>query len=229
MVKLRHESTIGTELINNCTGLHSCVLSTGEIVLHGNKTTSDIPNYKFYFFNKDGQQSFLPINTLCKHYLYNNILSVSIEGREYLCNSCYICETIRLIDVQSNSVSIAYRGEIWKMCPGEKGQLYIVSGGRLSILDVTSTNFTLKHTFRGIEDLFADHMCYISELELLVFSSQKQLFCALNSKDGHLVWNRSTILQEECQCELLGSIYHPETRLLVLGDHANRLLIVADS
>ena len=167
----------------------------GEIVLHGNKTTSDIPNYKFYFFNKDGQQSILPINTLCEHYLYNNILSVSIEGQEYLSNSCYICETIRLIDLQSNRVSIAFRG---KMCPGKKGQLYIVIEGRLSFLDVTSTNFTLKHTFRGIEDLFPDHMCYISKLGLLVFSSQKQLFCALNSKDGHVVWNRSTILQEEC-------------------------------
>ena len=209
MVKLRHESTIDTDLHSNCTGLHSCVLSTGEIVLHGSKVTSDPPNYKFYFFNKDGKQSALPINTLCEHDLYNNILSLSIKGREYLCNTCYICQTIRLIDRESNRVSIAYQWEIWKMCPGEEGQLYIVHDGRLSILDINSMNFTLKHTFPGNKELFPDHMCCISELSLLVFSSQKQLFCALDSTNGNVVWNRSFTLQEECKCELLGLIYHP--------------------
>ena len=229
MVKLRHEATVGTELVNNQTGLHSCVLSTGEIVLHGSKVTYDPPNYKFYFFNKDGKQSALPINTLCEHDRFINILSVFVEGKEFLCNSCYICQAIRLIDLKSNKVSIAYQGEIWKMCPGEEGQLYIVHDGRLSILDITSMNFTLKHTFFGNKELFPDHMCYISEFRLLVFSQQMGLFCALDSRNGHVVWNRSNILQEECKCELLGLIYHPKTKMLVIGDYANRLLLVADS
>ena len=154
---------------------------------------------------------------------------MSIKGREYLCNSCFICETIRLIDRESNRVSIAYHGDIFKMCHGEEGQLYIVHGGRLSLLDVTNTKFTLKHTFPGVEDVFPDHMCYISEFSLLVFTSQKHLFGALDIRNGRVAWNRSSILQEECKSELLGLIYHPETKMLVLGDYANRLLLVADS
>ena len=226
MVKLRHELTIGTELYNNCTGLHSCVLSTGDVVLHGSKT-SENEKYKFYFFNREGNIKGRPIDTLCKHDLFNNILSLTINGQEYLCNSCLICCQIRLIDLESNDVINAYKADIWKMCPGEKGEIYIASAGKISILDVTTSSFTLKHTFPEIDNMRPDHMCYISESGLLVFSSQKKMFHAIN-REGYTVWDTSAQIFDRSRCELLGLIYHPETKKLVAGDHANNMLIVVD-
>ena len=230
MVKLRHESTIDTDLHSNCTGLHSCVLSTGEIVLHGSKVTSYGDNrQKFYIFNKDGQFSGRFIDTLCRHDLFNNILSVTISGREYLCNSCFVCGNIRLIDLQTNEVVVAYYAEIWKMCHGEKGSIYIANDGQISILDVTRTTLTLQYTFPEIENVRPDNMCYIAESGLLVFSSMKKLFCAVNTQDDCTVWDASTQLIDRSGCEFLGLIYHPETKMLIVGDHANDMLMVADS
>ena len=229
MVKLRYESKIDTGLYSNCTGLHSCVLSTGEIVLHGSKTTSDDNRQKFYFFNSDGQFSGRSIDTLCRHDLFNNILPLTINGGEYLCNSCYICGNICLINLQSNEVTIAYYAEEWKMCLGEKGSLYMVSDGKISILDVTRTSFTLQYTFPDIENVMPDNMCYIGESGLLVFSSMKKLFHAVNTQDGCTVWDAYTQSIDKTGCELLGLIYHPGTRMLVVGDHVNNLLMIVDS
>ena len=225
-----HESTIDTDLHSNCTGLHSCVLSTGQIVLHGSKTTTDGDNrQKFYIFNRNGQFSGRFVDTLCRHDLFNNILSVTISGREYLCNSCFVCGNIRLIDLQTNEATVAYYAEVWKMCHGDKGSLYIASEGQISILDVTRTTFTLQYTFPDIENVRPDNMCHIAESGLLVFSSMKKLFCAVNTQDGSTVWDASTQLIDRSGCEFLGLIFHPETKMLVVGDHVNDTLMVADS
>ena len=229
MVKLIHESTIDTGLYSNCTGLHSCVLSTREIVLHGSKTTSDHNRQKFYILHSDGRFIGRSIEILCRHDLFNNILALTINGREYLCNSCYICGNIRLIDIQSKEVTIAYYAEVWKMCLGEKGSLYMVSDGKVSILDVTRKNFTLQYTFPDIENVLPDNMCYIGESGLLVLSSRKKLFQAVNTQDGSTVWDAYTQSIDKTGLEISGLIYHPETKILVVGDHVNNVLIVVDS
>ena len=229
MVKLRHESTIDTSLYSNCTGLHSCVLSTGEIVFHGTKTTSDDNRQKFYIFNSNGRFSGRSIDTLCRHDLFNNILPLTINGREYLCNSCYICGNIRLIDVQSKEVTIAYYAGVWNMCLGEKGSLYMVSNEKVSILDVTRKNFTLQYTFPNIENALPDNMCYIGESGLLVLSSRKKLFHAVNTQDGSTIWDAYTQSIDKTGLEVSGLIYHPGTKMLVVGDHVNNMLIVVNS
>ena len=231
-MKLKHESTTDTRLCEASNlSQHFCPLSSGKTVLYASKM-SHRDDCKFYLCNRHGNPTGQTIDAVCDHEpMWIRFVPVTVNKQEYLCVSCnnWKCENIRLINIGTNEVRMAYMGiDVARMCLGESNTLFTVDvEGNISVFNTSSTNFTLKRIVPKVDISFVSDMCYLKEHDMFVLSSwcDKKL-CAVRSSDGKIIWNLSKEQIEGEKLDLGELVYLPQVDLLIVGDQYNKRLII---
>ncbi len=106
-----------------------------------------------------------------------HVLGLLRGKKEILAVSCVDCEVIRLIDVESGEISVAfhdghhYPGE---MCLGEAGEMFVVYSIKHTVpilqLNCSTAEFSLIRSIKsGMEMYFS--ICYIPIHKLIVISN----------------------------------------------------------
>ena len=116
--------------------------STGQVVVDGHfDVLSSLSLYLFSFHGKHINHDKLKIP--CHHYA-GGFLCVEIKGKEYLAISCPDCRNIKLLDLLTGQVTIAFSSKsLRKMCEGEGHTLYVKSvEDQVMELDCTHPVFT---------------------------------------------------------------------------------------
>ena len=230
MVKLRYKKTTDTEILAY-NDPPSCILSSGEVVVCGTKTDTGGDDSKFYLCDKEGKPTGRTINTVCGHSPRGIILApMAVDKKEYLSLSCHVCRNIRLINLETNKVSVACRGiRVYRMCLGESDTLYTMDRyGLISVFDISGPNFTLKCKLSKIdENAYRSNMCYMNEHDMILLSSYSgQRLCAMRSSDGQIVWNKPIEQIDGKVCMPLRVVYLPQVDSLIVGDEATGQIVV---
>ena len=215
-------------------------MSTGQIIVCEMEYIGG--EYKLHFFNPDGTITGHDPRSLCQHGVDfknpYNILSIIIGNTEYIAVSCSECKIICLTnpdDLRQNPV-VVYRETheaIGRMCLGPTGTLCALSKttGRVSLLDCTSTKFSLKKRLCKIENMWPDDICfsedhdicYIEHHDLIVLSVWTgNRICAVRSSDGQTVWNIVG------KCRSHGLVILPDPGLLLVEvKYSNNIMILS--
>ena len=218
---LTHESTRETGLFGDWNST-SCVLSSGDVVLYDKESNGG--NWNLHFFSPERQLVEHEARTICEHYQCSSLLVVIIGNTEYIAVSCIECDMISLVNAQNLSQEpvVAYRGkdgEVGPMCLGSTGTLYVVGrfNGKVSLLDCTSTKFTLKRKLCVLNDLSIGHICHMEDHDLIVLSSYSyDGVAAVSSSDGQIVWFKSHVVSNP-----MGLAFLCDRDLLLVGDGTN--------
>ena len=200
----------------------SCVLSSGDVVLYDKEHNGG--NWNLHFFNPERQLVEREAQAMCEHYRYSSLLAVIIGSSEYIAVSCIECDMISLVNAQDPSQEhvVAYRGkdgELGPMCLGSTGTLHMVGrfNGKVSLLDCTSTKFTLKRKLCELNDLSIEHICYMEDHDLIVLSSYSYNgVAAISSSGGQIVWVKSHVVSNP-----MGLAFLRDRDLLMVGDGTN--------
>ena len=234
MALVKLERTRRTPLVGD-KGATFCTLSTGQIVICDQDSVDG--EYNLFYINRDGTMSVSVSQIMCIHdcYYYNpyQLLPITIDSTEYLALSCMECGIIRLIkaDTLIEDPVVVYRGDIGPICLGKPGEIYMVNrySGDISLLQCSSTEFTLKRRLFPRNNLVADDICFLQDHNLIVVSSWfNNGVVAVTSSDGHIVWDKSRLVVDDkiwCPNTLT---FLPDQGLLLIGDrHENRISILS--
>ena len=189
-------------------------------------------------FNPDVISAGREARRVCKHAIdaktRYSLLPISIMGTEYMAVSCHMCDMIRLINPQDPSQEpvVAYkgnRGDVGPMCLGPTGTLCVVGMYRswVSLLDCTSTKFSLKRRLYEIEDLWTENMCYIDVHDFIVLNSKYNVrICAVRISDGHIVWDKSKEVVDGKEWFPKGLAFLRHHHLFLVGDRFEKRILI---
>ena len=131
----------------------------------------------------------------CEHFP-TMLLGLVINHYDLLAISCYHCEKIRLLNMETEHVTEACCNKwVGYMCHGEKGRLFASSlGGNVTELDCSSSRFTDKNMI-SIGLLYPYDLCYLPHphdcLVAIGKKKSKEDPCevrAVSCQDGEVVW-----------------------------------------
>ena len=170
-------------------------MDDGRVVIWGKDSVYSAP--QFHVFNSYGERH-KTLDALCQHWSIN-ILSLKINGTQYLAVSCMDCHKIRLYDTATKDVHVAFSDSFYrpgKMVLGPPGTLYSshISLGIDSVFeyDCTSIHFKKGDLIRdSVLDRLSD-ICYIPTMDALVLcSSTSSLVRAISCKTKNVLWELS--------------------------------------
>ena len=153
---------------------------------------------QFHVFNSYGER-YKMLDALCQH-LSVNILSLRINGSEYLAVSCANCHKIRLYDIATKDVHVAFNASSYwpgKMALGPPGTLYSHSLTSFAIdsvfeFDCTSIRFKKRDFITETVLRRLSDMCYISTTDALVLcSTTRSHVRAISCKTKDVLWELS--------------------------------------
>ena len=160
----------------------------------------------------------------CEHY-NTKLLGLLINNKELLAVSCTACFKIYILNLETEQVVEAFKGEwVEYMCHGRKGRMFVESSGDTVMeLDCSLSRFTSKNTIHiGLEYCWS--LCYLSTHNCLVVSNRVEIR-AVSCWDSSLVWR--------VQGEVEGKKINPCALLLfrdsvLVADRDNERIIVVD-
>ena len=150
-------------------------MSTDQIVICDMESPHG--EWKLHFFNPDETSMAHVSQSICQHdkelVRPYKLLPIIIGSTEYIAVSCRKCKMISLINPEDMECIMAYagtRGEAGPMSLGLAGKLCMVGrvSGKVSLLDCTTTTFSLKGRLCEIDNLKPDNICYIEYYDLIV-------------------------------------------------------------
>ena len=211
-------------------------MSTDQIVICDMESPDG--EWKLHFFNPDRTSIAHVSQSICEHdkelVRPYKLLPIIIGSTEYIAVSCRKCKMISLINPEDVEPIMAYtgtRGEAGPMSLGLPGKLCMVGrvSGKVSLLDCTTTKFSLNRRLCEIDDLWSDSICYIECYDLIVLTSwYKKRICAMRSSDGQIVWDKSTQVVKDEEWKPYGlSILHDSDLLLVGDRYKARIMILS--
>ena len=165
--------------------------STGLPVIYGQTTSkSAIAIFKFYR-DEEGSLRRRQIKAPCEHGV--RLLGLEIAGQEFLAMSCGVCENIRLMNLTSEKIRVAFRGKnVDYMAEGEGGKLYVKLRGEAKVLelDLVSSTFIEKKSFDiGVKDVEALNYVPSPHRLIIVNDNNKRSVLATSVDTGKTVWN----------------------------------------
>ena len=191
-------------------------MESGLVVLWG-KTPKETPAaFHMYQNTPDGLIKTREIKGLCEHDDVN-LLPVGVKNKELMAVSCWSCRMIRLLDTETEEVTVAYHNQQYHpayMCHGEGDVMYVWNNGMSSVLELNTGHvpFTgLNNTIpSGMERYYS--MCYIpSPHKLLVFTWwQDSLIRAVRAETGEKVWEVNGEVDGK-MCDPNGIMFSPTT------------------
>ena len=172
-------------------------MDDGRVVIWGKDSVYSAP--QFHVFNSHGERHKM-LDALCQHWSIN-ILSLKINGTQYLAVSCMNCHKIRLYDTATKDVHVAFSDRFYrpgKMVLGPPGTLYSLTS--FAFDSVFEFDCTSIHFKRGdlITDSVLDRLsdiCYIPTTDALVlhlcYASTPSHVRAISCKTKNVLWELS--------------------------------------
>ena len=193
--------------------------STGLPVIHGQKTSKSAMAIFKYYRDEEGSLRRKQIKAPCEHAVC--LLGLEISGQEFLAISCYDCKNIRLMNLTSGKIRVAFRGkEVDYMAEGEGGKVYVKILGEAKVLelDLVSSTFVEGKSFDiGIKDV--DDLHYVPSPHRLIVVSHKsnKLVQAISVDTSKKVWNFDQKVDDE-EIEPYGLLFIPEHDVILVAD-----------
>ena len=208
-------------------------MESGIVVLWG-KTSEQTPA-AFHLYNPSTGFTKLPeVKGLCEHDS-QKLLPVTMNNKELLAVSCFDCEMIRLLDVETRDVTVAFQDSRFypgRMSHGEGDVMYVVHAvkGAKPVLELNTAQvpFTGPVTTiqSGMEEYFG--LCYIpSPHRLIVLSrvSEPRTIRAVSLETGEKVWEVKGEV-DGVECYPHGMLFSPQHQVLLVADGWNCRLLV---
>ena len=164
---------------------------TGKVAVKGQfDTFSSLHLYLFAIHGKHITRD--KLYHPCQHTYRGGLLSVEIAGKEYLTISCSECNNIKLMDLQTGGVTIAYIGKkMMKMCKGEGNTLYVKSvQDQILELDCTHPVFSkikVMNTEMGGNSYYIG-LCYVPSPYRYIISTNGEKIVATACDTNTRVW-----------------------------------------
>ena len=171
-LELKRLSTHDIDMKKWCIGF-TVIPQSGHVVVSG-KEYYDGPSSLFVFSLNDGKLNRKKISSSCDHIPRRHLLfrqihvavytsSLIIDGKEKLVVSCYGCDDLKLLDLQTGGWSTAFKGcKPNALCPGGSGTIFVQSWVKGPILQLDATTSVFKGPVRTLHtDIRCGVMCYI--------------------------------------------------------------------
>ena len=145
--------------------------SSGHVIIFGKAPGCDLGFHRYFKDREIWQKVLEWIPAFCPHKRCDDMLAVVMAGRELLAVSCHVCLTIRVCDLSTKSVSVAFNNGKYcpsKMCHGTPGFIYAIhvpilkSKVKLMLLNCVQSMFTIGK-LRQLEIKSCDSLAYIPD------------------------------------------------------------------
>ena len=223
---LKHEVTHDLGLVF-FSYTQSCIMRNGDVVIYSK--TSNSPA-EFHVYNTHGKK-IKTIKQLCEHEEWINLLSVIIDGINYVTVSCGDCHKIRLYNMDTAAITEAWHNpqhRPWVMCNGAQGKICVeddVKGLPVLILDSTTHHFQLEYTvqtnMKGCYDI-----CYIPTVDVIVISTwTPSAIIRAVSLTSQILWEFTGSV-DGASCEPQGLVYSQRHDALLAADGQNKRILI---
>ena len=224
---LKHEATHDPSLVF-WGGQRSCIMRNGDAVIKG-KTSKKSPA-EFHVYNTHGQK-IKTIKQLCEHEELIDLLSVIIDGINYVTVSCPDCHKIRLYNMDTAAITEAWHHPKHRpeaMCHGAQGQICVVDlvkGAPVLILDSTTHHFKLKNTVQTNMKAYYD-ICYIPTVDGIVISNRdpSPIIRAV-SLTSQILWEFTGSV-DGATCHPHGFVFLQKHEAILAADGDNKRILV---
>ena len=162
----------------------------------------------------------------CKHSGRVGLLSVEVTGKELLAFSCSKCRDIKLVDLQTTNVMMAYNGEKGMMCKGEENSLFVeASYDQVLELDCTHPVLRKRKTINTTISGYLKGMCYVPSPYRSLVASNGQEVVSVACDNNAVTWRRK---QGSFYSEPHGLFYSKMHQAILLADGSLGRILVLD-
>ena len=183
------------------------------------------------FSLQEGRLIEMQVQPPCEHY-YLYLLCVQIAGHEYLALSCYMCENIKLMDLNKQTglsseskliqyeVITAFSGdEFGRMCHGEENRLFVrLHDDAVLELDTSTTTFT---KVRFINTDYDHGLCYVPDPHRFLVVSYDNEFRAVTCDSNKEVWK---VKNGDLYAGKLA--YTPTHESIIVADRSSKKVVI---
>ena len=223
---LKHEATHDLRLVL-WGDTRSCIMRNGDVVIYSK--TSKNSRAEFHVYNTHGQK-IKTIKRLCEHEEWIDLLSVIIDGINYVTVSCLRCNKIRLYNMDTAAITEAWHSPEHlpgKMCHGAQGKICVVDsvmGFPVLILDSTTHHFQLENTVQTNMKKYHD-ICYIPTVDVIVISDWDPSIIHAVSLTSQILWELTGPV-DGAACDPQGLVYSQNHEALLAADGRNKRILV---
>ena len=205
---------------------------SGIVVLWG-KTSEQTPAAIHLYNPSTGFTKLPEVKGLCQHD-HQYLLPVTMNNKELLAVSCPDCQMIRLLDVETRDVTIAFHDSRFypgRMSHGEGDVMYVTHSveGAVPVLELNTAQVPFTGPVRTIQSGMKGYysMCYIpSPHRLIVLSLHPEsLIRAVSAETGEKVWEVKGEV-DGVECRPNGLLFSPQHQVLLVADGWNYRLLV---
>ena len=207
------------------------VMKNGTVVLWG-KVSEEVPA-AFHLYQKiiTRWKKKGEVKGFCEkeHEEWLDLEPLEMKDKELLAVSCQKCRMIRLLDTETEKVTVAFQSQMYfpnAICNGEKCVMYMVNsvkGPNKPVLELSTEQVPItcagptKTILSGMKKFHS--FSYIpSPYKLLVFSDHSPgTIRAVSVKTGAMVWEVTGEI-EGSKCKPHGILFSPEHKVLLVAD-----------
>ncbi len=231
-LRLQHLVTHNNGLVKWNRSRLTLLPSSGTAVLWGKTDESASPALHFYSCSSSASRKLKTLQKLCQHENDVFVLGLLRGKKEMLAVSCRLCKVIRLIDVESGEVSVAFHGGRHypgAMCLGEAGEMFVVhsvKGVPILQLNCCTAEFSLIRSIKsGMERYHS--ICYIPIHRLIVITqvSPNKFIRAVSCESEKWVWEVKGQV-DGVDCHPHGMVHSPALDALFVADSINTWILV---
>ena len=170
------------------------VMESGLVVMW--EKTSEQPPAAFHLYQK-GLKRLREVKGLCEHNMYVYLLPMTMNNKHLLAVRCAGCEVIRLLDLETEEVTVAFHDQRYytgRMCHGEGNIMYAAHAvrGAIQVLELNTGHVPFTGPTRtiqsGMKQYYSLH--YIPSPNRLTVISGKsaRIIRAVSAETGEKVW-----------------------------------------
>lgn len=232
-VELRTTSTHDTGLVH--AERFTVLPKSDTIVMRGQKSEDSPWALQQYKLQGGSLHKLREVELPCEHDTRWNLLGMMVEREELLAAACMDCGKISLMNFETGETHVAYRGrdEIWALCLGEEGRMWVHFEGAGNVMQIRELNCSQKmFTETGRRHRMHDtcvSMCYLpSPHEALAISHTWAGWMeAVSCETGQQLWVLEGEVSGRTVCPRAVQL-HPKGHTLLVGDWDNSRVLVLD-
>ncbi len=198
---------------------------SGSVVMPGQ--AEDVPWALHQYIMKGGRLQKLRQVKTCEHKV-PDILSVMVEGQELLAVACYECRDIKLMNLDTKEINVAYNGEKpFRVCHGEAGRMWVYCVGDSVVRELNCNSKTFTETGRFVHTTrTCYYMCYLPAPHRALVLSQHKIVRAMSLETGQQLWKLKVEIHHNEILPWALTFCHEQQLLLAADPHKNRILLL---
>ncbi len=110
------------------------VMPSGALVFWGKAAATKPHAVHCYIPKALGKYNYKDFPATCEHVNVTEILGIKVGTKELLAVSCYKCQTITLLNIETGTKSLVFKDHehfLGMMCQGEEGEMFVVGHNKL--------------------------------------------------------------------------------------------------